>query len=263
MFQSHSGFVQPRIWVIACLLGSCSMAVYAQPQEKILQKQKLTVSQQAQFCQQWAQFCEQDQASLFQVKNNPKQLYAIQALKLGEFRQDGQHFTLINQWDFSGYRPRTQVARWAMSDRAEDKQLSIFPKLFPINAEAYAVGIVQAWQEGYSGGGMSEEVVDFVELKPNGQYQQIFQNIPLSMDRLIRACFSEDDYLSSGEKCHDEYQLTTQIMYVKPYTWQVKYHYQADYSPASDSGTKPVSLHKTYLLKENRADAIVLPKAWE
>ena len=241
-----------------------SMASHAQPQEKILQKYTLSIPQQTQFCQQFESFCLDGKVSrFFQVKNQKTQFYAIHALKLAEIQQDAQGFKLINQWDFSTYQPRTQSARWAMSEQSDDdKQLSIFPKLFPINAQDYAVGIVQEWQEGYSGGGMNEEVVDFLQLKEKGQYQQVFQNIPLSMYQMIRACFSEEDYQQSDDKCHDEYTLDTQISYVKPYTWKVKYHYQADYSPTSDSGTRPVNQHKTYFLKENRADAIQLPNAW-
>lgn len=236
----------------SCFLLSFAMSVYTLPQEKILQKRALSSLQQTQFCQRFHAWCADGKVDLFQVKNNPEQLYVVQELKLAEIQQGAQDFKLLNQWDFSGYQPRSQVARWAASDLAdEDKHLSIFPKLFPINAHDYAVGIVQSWQEGYSGGGMSEEVVDFVHLKPNGQYQQVFQNIPLSMNRMIRACFSEEDYTNSNEKCHDEYSLSSQIAYVKPYTWQVKYRYQADYSPASDSGTKPVNQQKTYILKDN------------
>ena len=258
MLKSHALY-----FLGAGLFLSYSMSVYALPQEQFLQQQTMSVTQNTQFCRQIPAFCSENKASFYQVKGHPEQLYAINDLKLAEIRQQADQFSIVQQWDFSTYQPRTQAARWASFDRGDEKHLSIFPKLFPINEKNYAVGIVQSWQEGYSGGGMSEEVVDFVELKANGTYQQVFQNIPLSMYRMIRACFSEEDYTGSDGVCHDEYTLDSQIVYVKPYTWQVKYHYQADFSPASASGTKPINLRQSYLLKDNRADAIILPKAWE
>ena len=218
-----------------------------------------------QFCRLFESFCIDGKVSnLFQVKGQKTQFYVIDELKLAHIDLQNHNFKLLKQWDFLTYQPRTQSARWAMSKQSDDdRRLSIFPKLFPINEHDYAVGIVQEWQEGYSGGGMNEEVVDFLQLKVKGQYQQVFQNTPLSMYRMIRACFSEKDYLESGDKCHDEYTLDSQISYVKPYIWRVKYHYQVDYSPASDSGTRSVHQQKTYLLKDNREDAIQLPKAWD
>ena len=247
----------------SCFLLIYSMSIYAKPQEKTLEKYALTAKQHAEFCQQWVQFCTDGKAdTLFQVKNNPQQFYAIHALKLGQLQKEGQIFKLITQWDFSTYQSLSH-AYWAMSDHHNAHEaLSIFPKLFPLNEQDDAIGIVQTWSEGYSGGGLSEEVVDFVKLKPDGKYQQVFQNIPLSMYRMIRACFSEQQYIESQGKCHDEYSLDSQILYVKPNTWQVKYHFRADFSPASDTGTKPINLRKTYLLKDNREDAIVFPETW-
>ena len=251
--------------VAACVFFSCSMNIYAGPQEKILKEDTLSASQNNKFCQQLAEFCQDRKPStLYRVKGHPEQFYVIQNLKLVAIGLQQNNYKILNQWDFSKYQPLSQKSRWAFQYEGDEiENLSIFPTLFPISEQDYAVGIVQSWQEGYSGGGMFEEVVDFLQLKESGQYQQVFQNIPLSMYRMIRACFSEADYNESNGKCHDEYRLDTQIFYVKPYTWHVKYHYQADYSPASDSGTKSVSLRKSFILNDNRDDAIILPETWE
>ena len=241
-------------------LSLFSIASMAKPVEIAFQKQKISSVQQSQLCELLKEAC-QDQVQ-WQFYKAKQHYYLINQLKLYQFSMDSQqHLQLEQQWDFSIYQSDTQHPRWAtLLD--QENQLSIFPKLFPINAHDYAIGIVQTWNEGYSGGGMSEEVADFVQLKPNGQYVQVFQNIPLSMYRMIRACFSEADYVEAKQQCHDEYQLDTQIDYVKPGTWKVKYHYQIDYSPASDTGEKPFSEYKSFLLERNAADAIVLPKAW-
>jgi len=207
--------------------------------------------------------CNDEQEwALYQASS--QRYYLINQLKIYQLSMSNHKYKLEQTWDFSSYKLTSQRPRWASYDQDNEiNTLAIFPKLFPLNETDYAVGIVQTWQEGYSGGGLTEEVADFLQLKLNGQYQQVFQNIPLSMNRFIRARFSEKDYKIAREQCHDEYALDMQISYVKAGTWNVKYHYQVNYSPVSDSGIKPVSLRKNYLLNENRTDAIVLPKAWD
>lgn len=238
---------------------------FAKPQDIVLKKQTISTQQMEQLCYLLPQQCR-DKPVWKLYKTAQQRYYLIDHLKFYQLGFANNKLHIEKRWDFSNYQPKIQTARWAVSDstlKNEDQHLYIFPKLFPVNEQDYALGIVQTWSEGYSGGGLQEEVVDFLQLKNNGQYQQVFQNIPLSMYRMIRACFSEQQYKESQGKCHDEYSLDTQIAYIKPYTWQIKYDYQADFSPASDTGTKPIREHKNYVLKENRQDAILLPKAWD
>lgn len=237
--------------------------VLANPQEVVLKKLNFSTENTTQLCELLPQSCkDKPQWTLYHTAS--LNYYLIDDLKMYQLSKNNNKFKIQQKWDFTDYQPISQRPRWASYDE-EDKfgQLSIFPKLFPINESEYSIAIIQSWSEGYSGGGMGEEVADFLKLKSNGQYQQVFQNIPFSMNRMIRACFSEKDYKESGERCHDEYALDTQIVYLKPYTWQLRYHYQAYYSPVSDSGSKPVNLRKNYLLTQNKTDVIVIPESWD
>ena len=83
------------------------------------------------------------------------------------------------------------------------------------------------------------------------------------MNRIICTCFAGKIFQKNHEKCHDESTLDTQMSDVKPQIWRVKYHDQADYLLAADSGARFVSQQKTYLLKDNCLDAIQLPKTWD
>lgn len=245
------------------LIFFCCMTTnmaFAKPVEIQLKKQKMATEQMSQLCKLLANDClETTNWQWFKAQQN---YYLIDQLKLYQFSGNIDNTLKIQkQWDFSAYQAKTQQPRWSeMSD--EPSPLTIFPKLFPVNEHDYAVALVQRWNESYSGGGMHEEVADFVQLLPNGKYQQIFQNIPLSMYRMIRACFSEEDYKKAGEQCHDEYALATEIAYVKPRTWNVKYHYQSWISKVSDSNEKNIDERKNYVLNQNSADAIQLPKRW-
>lgn len=250
-----------RSIVILGLLLSSSLSV-AKPQEIILKKQNLSTQQIKQLCDLLPESCR-DQPVWYLYTTVKQDYYLIDHLKFYQLGFEKQKFNIQQHWDFSSYRPQTQQPRWASHDEGDEiGYLSIFPKLFALNETDFALGIVQTWTEGYSGGGMEEEVVDFLKLKPKGQYEQVFQNIPLSMYRMIRACFSEQQYIESKGKCHDDYSLDLQIVYVKPMTWQLKYYYQVDYSPASDSKRASFKQHKNYLLQRNSADAIQLPKIW-
>lgn len=249
------------IILIVSILPSLS---FAQIETLNFQKQQITNQLSQQLCQQLPKECgNKNDWKFYKVKQKINQTYLISNLKLFQIEQNKQMFTVLNQWDFSNYQPKIQRPRWASyAEGDEINHVSIFPKLFKITDKAYAVGIVQEWHEGYSGGGMSEEVADFLQLKANRQYQQVFQNVPLSMYRMIRACFSEEDYKKAGEHCHDEYTLNTQIEYSKPYEWKVKYEYQSFISKVSDSEIKSIHQRKTYTLNSNKANAIQFPKAW-
>ncbi|MFW1858291.1 hypothetical protein [Acinetobacter defluvii] len=238
-----------------------SNLTFSKPQQIIFKKQNISVLQNQQLCELLSERCQQ-KPNWTLYKTAQQQYYLIDDLKLYQLKNENRKWRIQAKWDFSDYSAKTQTPHWATFQQDDQKNLSIFPKLFPVSTTEYAIAIVGSWSEGYSGGGMGEEVADFLKIKNNGQYLQVFQNIPLSMYRMVRACFSEADYVEAQGNCHDEYGLGSQIEYVKPYVWQVKYHFQADFSPVSDTGTKPINLHKTYLLKDNRADEIVLPETW-
>lgn len=236
-----------------------SVEAQAKPNEIALQKKTLTETQKRQICQKLTEECKTQIDWRWYKAKNQTQYYLISKLKMFQFDPQLQ---LSHQWDLATYQPRTQRARWAMDQENENEDsLYIFPKLYPINEQDYAVAVLQTWSEGYSGGGMSEEVADIIHLKADNTVEKVFENIPFSMSRMIRACFSERDYESSHGKCHDEYNLSSWIQYQKPMDWKVKYQYDIDLSNASDSNEKSGKYTQIYSLSKV-GQTIELPRKW-
>lgn len=247
---------------------------HAKPQAQILKPQKITQAQRESICTELKISCNSDATwQLYQVPNQPKHHYVIAKLKLFELEKNAQSYQLRNHWDFSDYQPLTQNPHWTVDGPVAPEDLldgqghfvradalHLYPVLFPVNDTDYSIALIQRWDEMYSGGGMTEEVADFLQLNPQGKYQQIFQNIPFSVSRMIRACFSEQDYAQSGEHCHDLEKLVLNIEYLQANTWRMKYHYVRSLSPSSDQ--QPVNQSKRYILKSNDPQAIQIPAAW-
>ena len=138
-------------------------------------------------------------------------------LNLYQLDLDNAKLNVQQHWDFSNYSTKTQHLRWmTQNDRREERSLSIFPKLFPINDHDYSVAIIQNWSKTYSNGGGFEDVASFVQLKSEGVVSAVFLNTPFSMNRIICTCFSEKDFQKNHEKCHDESTLDVQMSDVKP-----------------------------------------------
>lgn len=264
--------------MLKLLLAGCVFSFpvfgYAKPQPLLLKQQKVTQAQRESLCTQLKISCHPDATwQLYQVPNHSKRHYVIEKLKLFELEENPQSYQLRNYWDFSAYQPLSQTPHWTVDGPSEKEDLldqhgnfiradalHLYPVLFPINDTDYSIALIQRWNEMYSGGGMTEEVADFLQLKPQGKYQQTFQNIPFSVSRMIRACFSEQDYAKSGGCCHDLEKLVLNIEYLQANTWHMKYHYIRTLSPSSDQS--PMNQRKNYVLKANTADAIQLPSAW-
>ena len=261
-----------RQWIIQTTLGLsvfCSLESYAAPTEKTLVKAQLTTVQHRQFCQQFSVYClPHNSSTLYKVKQDTEQFYLVGDLKLTQIQYINGTFNKRNQWNFLSYQPQNQQAQWSVqADESTDvPELSIFPKLFPINATDYAVGIVQTWHDMYSGGGLTEEMIDFVQLKEHGQYQVVLNHIPLSMSRMIRACFSEQDYAKAekaNSSCHDEARLGSRIQYIKPNVWKIIYTFNVSYSVTSDSQEHSFTEQKSFMLYLNQNNKINFPKKWQ
>lgn len=227
-------------------------------------KQQKVTSQQAQsLCQQITLTCDQAATwQLYQVPEQPEDYYVIAQLQLFHLVQKNKTLKLLNQWDFSDYQPKKVTTHWTVeeaSDPSDERHL--YPVLFRISEQGYAIGLIQRFNEMYSGGGMTEEVADFFELKPKGQAELMYSNIPFYVTRMIRACFSQEDYEQSGEgRCHDNEDLLLNIRYQKPYQWQLNYRYTRVLSPVSDQ--KPANGKVSYRVQAKQFKPIQLPAAW-
>jgi hypothetical protein len=80
--------------------------------------------------------------------------------------------------------------------------------------ETISIGIELGQSTGYSGGGAQSTSLNLYQLGPNidgnmpdpGNFG-IILDVPLSGNKLIRACFSESDYKKRRGMCHDEYDF--------------------------------------------------------
>lgn len=249
--------------MIVCAGVWIPLFAYAESNALNLQKQQMNRTKTELLCQLIPDQCrDQPTWTLYKAVEQANLYYLISNLKLYQLEQNKQSFKILNQWDFSPYTPKKVSTHWTTEaiDTPSD-QTFLYPALFKISEKTYAIARVQSFHESYSGGGMHEEVADFFELIPQQKQKMLFQNIPFSLYRMIRACFSEQDYQKSGEgRCHDEETLVLHIHYLKPYTWQMRYHYTSVLSPASDQ--KAVNARQNFVLEKGGQESIQIPASW-
>lgn len=117
------------------------------------------------------------------------------------------------------------TARWSLRDyrstllgvaSADADPLRLFPALYPLGPNDWAVAVLGRRSELYSGGGANVEVADFVSLKALAASARTarptYGGVPFSCSTMIRACFSEQDYKTS-KHCHDETSGSLTIRY--------------------------------------------------
>lgn len=119
-----------------------------------------------------------------------------------------------------------------------NSKLYVYPKLFPIADNRFAIARIHSYSELYSGGGATMERANFYELLDNGKTQQFIGNYPFSLKQTMRACFSEQDYKQAKGNCHDEYNLAVSIRPLKAMQWQFRYNYSASLSGKNPKTTK-------------------------
>jgi len=177
------------------------------------------------------------------LKTEDQNLWLLLGNDIAQFRLSTTGLKLTNQW-------RIQLAP---SEEMERTSQYIFPKLFPMTENRYAIAQIDTFSEMYSGGGAGIERANFYELKDSGQTHRFIENYPFSFNRMIRACFSERDYETSKGKCHDEDSLSLDIRPLKPMLWQFRYRYSLEVSPASDSGEKSFKGSRNLNIDLNKA----------
>ncbi|MFL9950478.1 hypothetical protein PQR68_31240 [Paraburkholderia agricolaris] len=151
--------------------------------------------------------------SLYRVKDEaPDIYYAIlpgpQLLKVRFASATG--WKVLEHWDFADYQPTDR------EDGDGDRPpLEIYPALYPLGGERFAVAVLAGWSESYSGGGGSWENADFVELQSNGRHASTprVAKLPFSCEKSIRACFSERDYKHSPH-CSEDFAGSLRLGFV-------------------------------------------------
>lgn len=208
---------------------SClSSSIFAAPLQILeFKKGQLRQVEQTQICEQLKDLCQQ-QAQWRSLKTVDQNLWLLSGGDIAQFHVSQTGLKLTHQWHMQ-LTPSEETARTSQY---------IFTKLFPMTENRYAIAQIDTFSEMYSGGGAGIERANFYELKDSGQTHRFIENYPFSFNRMIRACFSEQDYKTSKGKCHDEDRLSLDIRPIKPMFWQFRYRYSLEVSPASDSGEK-------------------------
>lgn len=223
---------------------SCfSSSILAVPLQILeFKKGQLSQVEQTQICEQLKGVCLQ-QAQWRSLKTGDQNLWLLSGSDIAQFRLSTTGLKLTHQW-------RIQLVP---SEEMERTSQYIFPKLFPMTENRYAIAQIDTFSEMYSGGGAGIERANFYELKDSGQIHRFIENYPFSFNRMIRACFSEQDYETSKGKCHDEDSLSLDIRPLKPMLWQFRYRYSLEVSPASDSGEKSFKGSRNLNIDLNKA----------
>lgn len=151
--------------------------------------------------------------SLYRAKNDTSgNYYAIlpgpQLLKVSFASAAG--WKVVQRWDFSDYQPADRV-----EGDGKPPPLRIYPALYPLGGERFAVAVLAGWSESYSGGGGGWENADFVELRPNGGHARTprVSKLPFSCSKQIRACFTEHDYQHSPH-CSEDFDGALRLRFV-------------------------------------------------
>ncbi|NNP67814.1 hypothetical protein [Acinetobacter sp. Ac_5812] len=231
-----------------------STPVFAAPLQILdFKKGQLSATEQTQLCEQVKELCQQ-LTQLQSLKTPDQTLWLLSEGNIAQFSHSNSGFKLLKQW---------QIPLAPAEEMARSKQY-IYPKLFPMDQNRYAVALIDSFSEMYSGGGAGIERASFYELKDSGKTHRFIENYPFNFSRMIRACFSEQDYENSKGKCHDEDSLSLDIRPIKPMLWQFRYRYSLDVSPASDSGEKSFKGSRNLNIDLNKApEQPNIPAEWD
>ncbi|MBJ8440699.1 hypothetical protein [Acinetobacter junii] len=229
--------------ILTVSLSCFSSSILAVPLQILeFKKGQLSQVEQMQICEQLKGVCPQ-KAQWRILKTEDQNLWLLSGSDIAQFRLSTTGLKLTHQW-------RIQLAPSEEMARASQY---IFPKLFPMTENRYAIAQIDTFSEMYSGGGAGIERANFYELKDSGQTHRFIENYPFSFNRMIRACFSERDYETSKGKCHDEDSLSLDIRPLKPMLWQFRYRYSLEVSPVSDSGEKSFKGSRNLNIDLNKA----------
>ena len=165
---------------------------------------------------------DDDAAKLYRAANlGPDDYYAIllSGPTLLTLSVDAdKHWRVKDRWSLRDYAPTPDADA---GDRADPPHL--FPALYPLGPGDWGVALLRGHSEMYSGGGATVVTADFLSLKaiaasaqtPSAQAAKpVYGGVPFSCSKMIRACFSEQEYKTS-KHCHDESSGSLRIRYAQ------------------------------------------------
>lgn len=131
--------------------------------------------------------------------------------------------------DFRDYRHSMAESKTGNGD-VQQQPLSLAPALYPLADGRWAAAVLWSVTEGYSGGGASFQIADFVPVEGSKFSDGLAHaGVPFSCTKMVCACFSEKEYKTSPH-CYDESAGSLRIAYAAPsrpgggygwsYTWR-------------------------------------------
>jgi hypothetical protein len=148
-------------------------------------------------------------------------------------------WTVEHRWDFSGYahsHPPTAVG--------DPDPIAIYPALYPAGPHAWAVALVSSDQEMYSGGGGTFSYADFVLLGDETDANRptvLYKDVWFSCDKVVRICFTEEDYRARHGDCHAKTTGYLTLDYA-PSSVPNRYAWTAVWHPSDDTASARVPL---------------------
>ncbi len=119
-------------------------------------------------------------------------------------------------WNFAEHVPTFQTLEYIYQPD-QDPWLSkpeIYPALYQLDANRWAIALTQSKRFMYSGGGGLNEAADFLELLTNGdrpgpsEFKPVYLGVPFSSSNFTRSCFNKKDHADLIHhrrlSCHDE-----------------------------------------------------------
>ncbi|MBT2333692.1 hypothetical protein J7E49_07220 [Variovorax paradoxus] len=230
---------------VLLLAGHVAAAPSAQLFDAVRKPESLDPDWRARLCALLPQPCDPQSLGLYRPRGAAAGDYAVfsgEPLAMARIRRiAGTGAWQLNRLhDFSSYA--AALMRKAADPGMADVRISLAPALYPLAEGQWAAAVLRTVSEMYSGGGASFSKADFVPLEE--ATRAVYEGIPFSCAKMIRACFSEREYKQS-KHCHDESSGSLRITYGEParpgdaYSWQYTW-LQSEWpqnTPASDTTT--------------------------
>ncbi len=156
--------------ILTVSLSCSSSSILAVPLQILeFKKGQLSQVEQTQICEQLKDLCQQ-QSQWRSLKTADQNLWLLSGSDIAQFHLSQTGLKLTHQWHIQ-LSPADEMARSGQY---------VFPKLFPMDQNRYAVAVIDTFSEMYSGGGAGIERASFYELKDSGQTHRFIENYPFS-----------------------------------------------------------------------------------
>lgn len=111
-----------------------------------------------------------------------------------------------------------------------DSPLTIYPALYPLGNDQWAVAVVGQISIPFAGGGAGIAVADFVKVPHSStstteEGKTIYKKIPFSCSKMLSACFNKSDYTNS-KHCHEESSGRLELSYSTGNKGSVVWHFR-------------------------------------